>query len=62
VLWDHKGRFIKTTAAVREVVTPILLGVGKRVEHLMNWLFFYLMSKLVYFDVSFSRPCVSETK
>lgn len=57
-----KVGFIKTTAAVREVVTPTLLGVGKGVEHLINWLFFCLMSKLVYFDVGFSRPCISETK
>lgn len=31
-----KVGFIKTTAAVREVVTPTLLGVGKSVEHLIN--------------------------
>lgn len=57
-----KVGFIKTTAAVREVVTPTLLGVEKRVEHLINLLFFYLLSKLIYFDVGFSRPCVSEAK
>jgi hypothetical protein len=28
VLWYEKVGFIKTTAAVREVVTPALLGVG----------------------------------
>ena len=57
-----KVGFIKTTAAIREVVTPTLLGVGKRVERLINWLFFYLMSKLVCFDVGFSRTRVSEAK
>jgi hypothetical protein len=41
----------ENTAAVREVITPILVGAGKQAEHLVNWLFFYLKSKLVCFCV-----------
>lgn len=52
-MWEDKGFGGEegNTAAVLEVITPILVVERKQAEHLVNRLFFYLKSKLVCFCV-----------